>query len=328
MHELVHAWDLAVIRHGGLNVQECREEIRGSRSVLRPPASEAEVRDAELRLGIRLPPSYRAFLLVSNGAYAGLGGALFPEEVQLRDPLPLLAVENVVWLRDAVPWLVEGWTELEERNEPATQERVGEPPWDVAYFMPLQRALMIGGKGDYELLIPSDTGADWESWNFTKDGALAYPSFADRMRSDLSLPFAEPHRRDEYEVAARQMLQGDRTPTDWLALEHLAVLDPDAAVKVAMEILALPAHLSSLRLAVEVLRQIGDSKAVPSLRAALDLDANPPEPGNRLKGQVLQALVSCRDPDVRALLEQTKASDPDALMCRHAESLLARFGAR
>jgi hypothetical protein len=38
-------------------------------SLLRPPATEAEIQEAEARLGCALPPSYREFLLVNNGAY-------------------------------------------------------------------------------------------------------------------------------------------------------------------------------------------------------------------------------------------------------------------
>lgn len=38
-------------------------------SLLRLPATEAEIHEAEARLGCALPPSYREFLLVSNGAY-------------------------------------------------------------------------------------------------------------------------------------------------------------------------------------------------------------------------------------------------------------------
>jgi cell wall assembly regulator SMI1 len=37
---------------------------------LQPPASEAEIAALEARLGTNLPPSYRAFLAISNGADA------------------------------------------------------------------------------------------------------------------------------------------------------------------------------------------------------------------------------------------------------------------
>ncbi|MER6556671.1 SMI1/KNR4 family protein [Streptomyces sp. NPDC001027] len=47
--------------------------MRGTRSPLRtrwlglPPASEERIRSSEERLGHRLPPSYRAFVAVSDG---------------------------------------------------------------------------------------------------------------------------------------------------------------------------------------------------------------------------------------------------------------------
>jgi cell wall assembly regulator SMI1 len=39
-------------------------------TVLRAGASEAEIAALEARLGVQLPPSYRAFLAISNGAWA------------------------------------------------------------------------------------------------------------------------------------------------------------------------------------------------------------------------------------------------------------------
>jgi len=47
-------------------------EARGS--VLRPGATEDEIVAAEARLGVTLPPSYRSFLAVSQGADAGFRG--------------------------------------------------------------------------------------------------------------------------------------------------------------------------------------------------------------------------------------------------------------
>jgi len=63
------------------------------------PASEDTVRAAEARLGVRLPPSYRNFLLVSNG---WLMISILPDE--------LLKVADVRWLPEADPVLVEIWS--------------------------------------------------------------------------------------------------------------------------------------------------------------------------------------------------------------------------
>jgi hypothetical protein len=50
-------------------------EAEARRSVLRPGATEDEIVTAERRLGVTLPPSYRSFLAVSDGADAGPWGA-------------------------------------------------------------------------------------------------------------------------------------------------------------------------------------------------------------------------------------------------------------
>jgi cell wall assembly regulator SMI1 len=43
------------------------DEVKASLWLGRPPASDSQISQAEERLGIALPPSYRTFLRVSNG---------------------------------------------------------------------------------------------------------------------------------------------------------------------------------------------------------------------------------------------------------------------
>ncbi|MET8949953.1 SMI1/KNR4 family protein [Streptomyces sp. NPDC004393] len=64
------------------------------------PASEEAVLAAEERLGVRLPPTYRNFLLTSNG-WSGIGG------------LDLLEVDEIGWFPDLDPQLLEAWSELD-----------------------------------------------------------------------------------------------------------------------------------------------------------------------------------------------------------------------
>jgi len=59
-----------------------------------PPATEEEDATAEMRLGLALPPSYRAFLSVSNG------WELFGGFVQI-----LLPVQEIDWFRNFADWL-------------------------------------------------------------------------------------------------------------------------------------------------------------------------------------------------------------------------------
>lgn len=61
------------------------------------PAAEEAVLAAEERLGVRLPPTYRNFLLTSNG-WSSIGG------------LDLLKVEEIGWFPDRDPQLFQAWS--------------------------------------------------------------------------------------------------------------------------------------------------------------------------------------------------------------------------
>ena len=83
-------------------------------SILRPPASEAAIAALEERLGTTLPPSYRAFLAISDGA------AAFPAwGVVAADPDadPSLATglrdtATVDWIRNGDRLTVSLWSEI------------------------------------------------------------------------------------------------------------------------------------------------------------------------------------------------------------------------
>jgi SMI1 / KNR4 family (SUKH-1) len=70
----------------------------------RQPAGEAAVAAAEERLGVRLSPSYRNFLLASDG-WNSIG------------LLDLLEVEEIGWFADKAADLLEIWEELEDFTE-------------------------------------------------------------------------------------------------------------------------------------------------------------------------------------------------------------------
>jgi hypothetical protein len=116
------------------------------------PATEADITAAESRLGTRLPPSYRNFLLTSNGwsTLVGLYGAL-----SLND-------ERFGWLRETQSWLVEAWADLED------------PVLDAL----LARVLNVGyeDNGNCWLLDPAVIGPDGEwatyRWWCGDDGGL------------------------------------------------------------------------------------------------------------------------------------------------------------
>lgn len=109
MSRLVARWDGLIGRQRLHEPSRAPAPVLRSGSVLLPGASEAEIIAAELRLGVRFPPSYRAFLAVTNGAYAGPWGMQDPDVVAGRYPLepsallPADAVDRSVRWNDAGP---------------------------------------------------------------------------------------------------------------------------------------------------------------------------------------------------------------------------------
>ncbi|MDI5963404.1 SMI1/KNR4 family protein [Streptantibioticus silvisoli] len=115
------------------------------------PAGEAAVLAAERRLGIRLPPSYRNFLLVSDG-WGVIADSL----------AELLAVGRIGWFRDLEPELLASWS-MPDMDHFAEHSEM------------LERALLISGPadGDYWLLSPDDIAGndEWTAyWWMAGDG--------------------------------------------------------------------------------------------------------------------------------------------------------------
>jgi hypothetical protein len=113
------------------------------------PASADAVVAAEERLGTRLPPTYRNFLLASNGfGYV--------------DHVDLLNVDEIGWLPERDPDLVDAWSfSIDDINREV-----------------LERSLLIaqdnGGPGVCWLLYPGDAAEDgeWAAYEwFAGDGS-------------------------------------------------------------------------------------------------------------------------------------------------------------
>jgi hypothetical protein len=132
-----------------------------------PGVSEAQLAELEARLGTALPPSYRAFLHVSNGFLQP--GVIVPR---------LLPANEVAWLRDVDQETIDVWT---ASGDPGGFERH------------LPAALQVSaretvGTAMY-LLNPEVTSADgeWEAFYFAHwlPGARRYPSFRALMQAEL-----------------------------------------------------------------------------------------------------------------------------------------------
>ncbi|TKK81151.1 SMI1/KNR4 family protein [Herbidospora galbida] len=130
---------------------------------LHSPATEAEIRGLEERLGVELPPSYRQFLLFTDGWGSD-------------DDCRLLRVEEIGWLRDVDPSTAESW------SAPTTERSVPD-------------SLLAGYWDDgVALLNPrvSTAEGEWEAWYLAPwlPGANRYRSFWDLAMDELRMRYA------------------------------------------------------------------------------------------------------------------------------------------
>lgn len=196
-------------------------EQRGS--VLREPATEDQVTAVEQRLGVRLPPSYRAFLLISNGADASFLGVDKTQEGN-----GYLAAEDVAWMRDGHPEWVELWCH-EWASPDDDQPGQAGAPREVAYFDAAAEGLLVSGVSSsvFEALVPHPDGR-WECWDMGRDGASANDSFAAALQWNMRYPRYRRGEPDSIELYAEAATGGDLAQ-----LWPLADVDEQRAAAVA-----------------------------------------------------------------------------------------------
>lgn len=157
-------------------------------SVLRPPATEAQVAAAEQRLGVRLPPSYRDFLLLSDGAYADTIGAVLADGLRAEDPAGawgFLPVSEVRWFVDVEPATVDIWLQVQREVDEMGLDQDPTPHFEgdeVRDHSPMRDALLIarGFDANCSLLVPVSSptaGDEWEVWGHYKEGSTRWSSF-------------------------------------------------------------------------------------------------------------------------------------------------------
>lgn len=138
---------------------------------LKPPATVQMVDALEERLGVSLPPSYREFLLFSNGT-----SELDADEFAT---IPHLSpCGQVGWLPDVDPFLLELTADLREEYQDHEEHQGHEPatttPWGDPDSMPcdacLPKTLVIGQGPDSQLVLLDPTMVDdageWECWEY------------------------------------------------------------------------------------------------------------------------------------------------------------------
>jgi hypothetical protein len=148
------------------------------------PAGEAEIAGAEARLGVRLPPSYRAFLATTDGWRAA---GFFIHR--------LWPVQEIEWYAARHQDLIDAWM------AGASYYGLAPPVPDAEYFVYddtqaalrdeyLQTALEISeDTGDGVCLLNSKVvfpDGEWEAWFFAHwiPGAHRYRSFWDLMQAE------------------------------------------------------------------------------------------------------------------------------------------------
>ena len=155
-----------------------------------PGATEAQIAEAEARLGTTLPPSYREFLAVTNG-WLNMSAFIYR----------LWPAEQIDWFKTRNQRAIDAWLLGESYYAPAGASGPSVP--DSEYFVYgesqdptslrteyLRTALEISDWGDSAILLlnPRVTFGDgeWEAWFHASwlPGANRYRSFWDLMQAE------------------------------------------------------------------------------------------------------------------------------------------------
>jgi cell wall assembly regulator SMI1 len=143
-----------------------------------PGATEAEITAAEQRLGIRLPPSYRAFLAETNG-FDHIGSFIYR----------LYSAAEIDWFRVRN----QDWIEAYQIGDDISHEEHLANPEDSVRFRTayLSSCLQISEEGDSAVVLLNpevvNGEGEWEAWFFANwsPGARRYPSFSAYVDSEL-----------------------------------------------------------------------------------------------------------------------------------------------
>jgi SMI1 / KNR4 family (SUKH-1) len=277
-------------------------ETRGS--ILRAPAPAEEIERAEKTLGVELPPSYRAFLSIADGADPGPRRANYSERLREPHEFEVLGVDGLVeCARADISWLVDMWRgnmgDHRDRQEPPTADG----PVQVYDFAPAERHVLITRPQQDGIVALVPFPGEWQVWEFFHTEVYAHESFASmlayvaRRARQAVVKRAERIRADSYKRPVAKVLDlaahGDpRT----VAVASSMVLDPglsyDEKRTVAMQV-----------------SFVGDPAAIPALQTALERIDDPASATNhplssaasvatsreQLRGQLIEALRSCGD---------------------------------
>jgi HEAT repeat protein len=282
-------------------------------SIFRERASPEEIEALELRLGTRLPPSYRAFLLNTNGADAFPGWGIVRWGGNTQPSTGLYPAASVGWLRDldrglatwlsdeapaadADPWSHPNFDSHGPERDYLVPDGTNDPVDIKGGHLLYALAVSVNVDGYITMLNPLAVDADgeWEAWDFgTKlPGARRFASFAALLEADI--------RRWRDQVSA------DSAGRETMSTSIATVGDPESAV---------PDRISA---AWSAFGAGARQELVPGL-AAIARD-NTVELGQRQTA--LQLLGYVRTPDAIAVLADV-ARDPEPRLRASAIPALA-----
>jgi HEAT repeat protein len=281
--EIIERWDAALC---------AARPGEAGETVLRPGAAVAEVEALEARLGTRLPPSYRAFLLYSDGAAAQPGWG------PVTSGLGLLDCAQVGWFHDRERSYVDIWSDLDLEVTPDGLH-TGFHGFTEASYLDHERrpdsiehkrghvryALQISSDFDgYTVLLNPlvvDQHGEWEAWDFGSKlpGAARHRSFAALLAADVET--WKRHARQEQRGPARPDLE-----------TLLAKARPGTAIDERQQALGW-------------LGRTDDPRALRALIAA----AREPDADDRLLAAVVGPLAGSPDSEARAAAVDILARD-------------------
>jgi hypothetical protein len=212
-------------------------QVRKRRWLGFPPATEKQLLQLEKRLGYELPPSYRSFLLTTNG---WLRSSMFIDRIR--------PAAKVDWLESDAPELVDSYA-LDDCGDRMANYAPEEyftyddrPIYDSEHF---RKSIVIADPipGDsmiyvLNLLIVAIDG-EWEAWRFAHwiPGAERFPSFELLMRAEHELflqsgqsrqfigPFQGKYAPDQPRHAAQAIGLGRAKPRRLTVPELIAQLE-------------------------------------------------------------------------------------------------------
>jgi hypothetical protein len=326
--ELINRWDRMVIATSDDPPE----------TFLKPPATEAEIAALEAKIGTPLPPSYRAFLAISNGADAfPIWGSVSRQSVRTT-PTGLRDAAAVDWIRNGDRSMVAIWTgpdmvwwEVDPEDHPFFARRVPERE----YLLPeigevpegggekgghlrnvLEVSSCIDGYVTYLNPLVVDADGEWEAWDFgTKTlGAVRYRSFRALIEADIRLleKRIATSKAEDAEVDQRllELEDRDRAPDERIRAAYALFYRDDFRDRVVEIVSAMaldPAlDLGARQSAMQVLGYTRTTAAIATLASL----AAEPEP--RIRASITPPLAASSEP---IAVEATRAllSDPATL---------------